>query len=215
MTLKETSEKLNWFLFLIGYFIFGYLTINWISSQRVFFYDVSTSFDSQIPFMPIFIFGYIIVYLAILLIYLTIKDMSDWHRAVVSFFIATTLTYVFFLVFPVHMNLRPDLSSATGVSLIVTKYYYLIDLPYNCFPSLHVTYPTLATLVAWRNHKIMRWVFLLMAIIVAVSVVLVKQHYLADVAAGFINACLCFYMTIRLENVWKRFPIFKPSNVQP
>lgn len=212
MTKQEKAEKRSWFFFLIGYFAAGYLLINWISSNRGAFFDVSTNLDFLIPFSAPFIFGYILVYLSILLTYLITDDIGDWRRASVSFFTATTLAYIIFLVFPVRMEMRHDLTSSTGISFVVTRYYYLIDMPYNCFPSLHVTYPALATLVAWRNHKFMRWIFVAMTIIVAVSVVFVKQHYIADVAAGFLNGVLCFWLAVKLESAWSQW--FKPLNAE-
>jgi membrane-associated phospholipid phosphatase len=103
------------------------------------------------------------------------------------------------------METRPEIWQVSGnsISAAVTRFYYYIDAPYNLFPSLHVTYPTLATLVSWRNHKIMRWVFAAMAVVVAVSVVLVKQHYIADVVAGFANGGICFAFAVYAER-WLR-----------
>lgn len=197
----ESWHRFNWFIFMIGYFTFGYMSINWISSRRTAFFDVGFGWENDIPFVPAFIFGYILVYLSVLLVFLIIRDSDDWRRVVTAFMISTTLSYACFLTFPVAMTMRPDLSGLTGFSAAVTRYYYIIDLPYNCFPSLHVTYPTLATLVAWRNHNVMRWVFAAMAVVVAVSVVLVKQHYIADVVAGFANAAFCFWATVRIDKL--------------
>jgi membrane-associated phospholipid phosphatase len=200
MTREERRHKFNWFLFMLGYFSCGYLTINWISSQRTSFFNVAFGWEKTIPFIPAFIFGYILVYLSILLAYIVFCRMEDWRRVVVAFLLSTTLAYIVFLIFPVRMTMRPDLAGLTGISTMVTRLYYIIDMPYNCFPSLHVTYPTLATLVAWRNHRIMRWVFLAMALVVAISVVIVKQHYVADVVGGFVNAAFCFWLTLKVEN---------------
>lgn len=200
MTAEQLREKRNGFLFMVGYFTFGYLAINWFSQQRTFFLDLSFPFEHQIPFVPLFIFGYILVYFSVLLTYLILADWQDWRRAMTSFLLATSVAYLLFLLMPVRMTLRPDLSGMTGIASAVSRFYYLIDLPYNCFPSLHVTYPTLATLLAWRHHRIARWVFMAMAIIVAISVVLVKQHYVADVVAGFLNAGICFWVTVRCES---------------
>lgn len=202
MTPQEKLDKRSWFLFMVGYFTAGYLAINWISSHRSTFFDISTNLDLAIPFSTPFIFGYILVYLSILLIYLIIDDQSDWRRAIVSFLAVTTTAYIFFLAFPVRMELRPDISGLAGISAAVTRCYYIIDMPYNCFPSLHVTYPMLATLLAWRKHKTMRWIFAAMTFVVAASVMLVKQHYVADVAGGFLNASLCYWLTVRFENRW-------------
>jgi len=205
MTKAERREKLNWFLFMIGYFTAGYLAINWLSQTRYDFFDVSFGFESSIPFVPAFIFGYLLVYLSVALIYFIVDDMEDWRRGVIAFITSTTLAYVFFLAFPVKMEARPEIWQLSGnsISAAVTRFYYYIDAPYNLFPSLHVTYPTLATLVAWRNHKTMRWVFMAMAVVVAISVVLVKQHYIADVVAGFANGAVCFAFAVYAER-WLR-----------
>lgn len=207
MANRKNRERFNWFLLMIGYFTAGYLFINKISSGRDHFFNVETGFDEAVPFIPAFIFGYILVYLSVIMVYVAIRDMGDWYRAAVSFLLATTLAYIVFLLFPVRM-LRPDILAVHGLSAAVTRFYFFIDLPFNCFPSLHVTYPTLATLVSWRNHKNMRWIFAAMTVIVAVSVVLVKQHYVADVIAGFSNAVLCFWLTVKLESRWSKWPVF-------
>ncbi len=187
-------SKSLWYLAMIAYFTVGYMTINALSQGRTHFWDVSLPFESQIPFLPIFIFGYVLVYGTVVAVYFVLDEGAEWRRAVVTFFLATTLAYGFFLLLPVRMELRPDLTELTGFNVLATQLYYRIDLPYNCFPSLHVTYPTLATLVSWRGHRIWRWIFLAMTAIIAVSVVLVKQHYIADVVAGFLNAGLCFWI---------------------
>jgi membrane-associated phospholipid phosphatase len=201
MTVHEKRCKLGSFIFVLSYFVFGYMIINWISSSRGSFVDVSIPADYSIPFIAPFIFGYILVYLSIVLIYLTINNIESWGRAVVACTLATTVAYIIFLTIPVRMDMRPELATTGGINIAITRFYYAIDLPYNCFPSLHVTYPTLATLLTWRDHRIMRIAFLAMALIVAISVILVKQHYIADVLAGFANACICFW----IANITKRY----------
>ncbi|MFH0798984.1 MAG: phosphatase PAP2 family protein [Pseudomonadota bacterium] len=204
MTEAQKRKKLISFLCMVGYFTFGYLAINWFSARRDGFFDLSTRFDAAIPFVPIFIFGYILVYLSVALACI-IDDPDDWRRVVISFFLATSVAYSFFILVPVRMNLRPVLAGLSGTSAAVTGFFYIIDLPYNCFPSLHVTYPTLVTLAMWRNHAVMRWVLAAMTAVVAVSVVLVKQHYVADVAAGFLSAALCFWLVVKLEGKWSKW----------
>lgn len=209
----DGRDKRTWFFLAIVYFVIGYLTINRLIQSRAIFIDVSLPVDRRIPFIPLFIFGYILVYASILLIYIIIKDRRDWHRAILSFFLATTVSYFFFIVWPVRMELRPDMAEMSGLSASVTRLYYAIDLPYNCFPSLHITYPTLATFVSWKNHRAMRWAFMTMTAIVAASVLLVKQHYVADVAAGFANAFLCYLISVELEKKWHERGCATPSSV--
>jgi len=199
LTKKQIREKRGWFLFMAGYFTAGYMLINRVSAARSSFYDVSLGFEHKIPFMPEFIFGYLVVYLSVVMAYVVIDDMADWMRTVRSFLISTTISYAFFLALPVRMDMRPELVAGSGISEWATRLYYIVDLPYNCFPSLHVTYPVLATMLVWGTKRNWRWAFLAMAAVVSVSVVLVKQHYIADVVAGAANAAAGYWLALLYE----------------
>ena len=41
--------------------------------------------------------------------------------------------------------------------------------------------------------------------LIALSVVFVKQHYVADVVAGLANGTLCYLLTVKLEPRWRRW----------
>jgi membrane-associated phospholipid phosphatase len=205
MTIQEKRAKRNWFLFMLGYFSFGYMFLNWLASGKTVHYDLSLAFENQIPFIPAFILGYCCVYLGMFVAFFVIDTVQDWQRTVVCFLIMTTACYVTFYFFPVKMSMRPDLAGHDGIFYSITRFIFAIDLPYNCFPSLHVAFPTFATLVAWKNHKTARWTLLAMAVIVMVSVVLVKQHYIADVLAGVAVSLGSFAITVKTERLWKGF----------
>lgn len=203
MTREEKRDKRNWFLLMLGYFSFGYMFLNWLASGSTRFYDLSFGFESHIPFIPAFILGYSCVYIGMFLAFFVIDDVDDWHRTVVCCFLMTTICYLFFYFFPVKMTMRPDITGKTGIFYAMTRGIFAIDLPTNCFPSLHVAYPTFATLVTWRHHKIARWVMLAMAVIVMISVVLVKQHFIADVFGGIAVSLGSFMITVKSEAWWK------------
>lgn len=207
---KEKIEKRNWFFFGIGYFVAGYMLVNWISQFRSYYIDVSVPWDYSIPFIPVFIFGYTLVYLSVVLLYFTMKDMQEFRRTIVAYLLITTVHYIFFLLFPVKLDFRADFSGLSGLSVEATKLYYFIDKPYNCFPSLHVAYSTLAVMCSWKNHHFMRIVFLVMAVIVAISVVFVKQHYMLDVVTGALSGILLYLLTAKTEKYWT--PLFTRNN---
>lgn len=211
MTPKEKWEKRNWFLFVIGYFAIGYVAINWINEFRLHYYDVVLPFETKIPFIPTFIFGYLLVYINIIVIYLLADEIELWRRTLVSYIFLTTLCYVIFLVFPVKMVHRPELEGWVPVNVIqaLARAYFIIDRPYNALPSLHVSYPMLATFLVWRTRPVWRWILLVMTIITSVSVVLVKQHYILDVITGAAAAMITYWTVVKSECWWRRF--FKES----
>lgn len=215
MTSHERWEKRNWFLFLVGYFAAGYLACNWFNAQRGVYYDVGFGFENSIPFLPAFILGYLCVYGSMIYMYFLADEITFWRRTAVSMLVMTTMAFVVFLMFPVKMALRPDIATIEGGGIIgwLTRFYFVIDKPYNAFPSLHVAYPTLVTLLVWRRRPLARWILLAMTFITAVSVVLVKQHYISDVIAGLILAVVCFAVVGATQPWWGSF--FKPSSEQP
>ncbi len=107
-----------------------------------------------------------------------------------GFFLGTTIHYLFFIFYPVKMVWRPEITNPSNVFEWLAKFIFSLDNTYNCFPSLHVAYPTLATFLSWRFVPRMRYLFFLMTVITALSVVLVKQHYLLDAVAGVMVAIL-------------------------
>lgn len=170
------------------YFILGYLLINWINSQRAISFNVSFRFETNIPFIPIFILGYGIVYLSVLGLYFIIRDEREYKRTIIALFMLVTIHYIFFLLIPVKMTMRPEFNASSSLMLFITKTYYTIDKPFNCFPSLHVSYTFLGAFLLYNYKRLWSYFYFILAIIVAVSVILVKQHYVADVVVGIITA---------------------------
>jgi membrane-associated phospholipid phosphatase len=60
-----------------------------------------------------------------------------------------------------------------------------VDPPGNVFPSLHVAHTTLLSLLLIRDRPVLGRVALLMATLLALSTLTTKQHFIADVVAGY------------------------------
>jgi membrane-associated phospholipid phosphatase len=204
MTNEEKWEKRNWFLFLIGYFAIGYVIINWINEGRSNYYDVALPFESRIPFISFFILGYLFVYISVFYLYLIVDDIKLWRRGVVAYIVLTSLCYIVYLAFPVQMVDRPDVSDMIVRNWIdkVVRAYFVLDRPFNALPSIHAAYPTMAVLVVWRTAKVGRWVLLAMTLLISVSVVVVKQHYVMDVVAGIAAAIIAYLLVIKTKRWW-------------
>ncbi len=198
MNFKQRYRKRRSFLLLILYFAVGYFVTNWLAFKQNLFFDVSLGFEKGIPFVPVFIFEYALVYISILIAYFCITDYEEWRDALSSFFVATTTCFVFFVLLPVEMIMRPELSAFSHFPTLITQVFYYIDLPYNCFPSIHVTYSVLAALITRKKCPQIRYSTIAIALIVAISVLLVKQHYIADVVSGIITAVGSYWIASRI-----------------
>ena len=98
--------------------------------------------DDLIPFSSIFIIPYcywhLQIYFTILWLVLSSRSGRWLHRLVIILFIADLLSAVFYLAMPTFM-IRPDIAGDDLLSQLV-RLIYAIDLPYNLFPSKHVTW---------------------------------------------------------------------------
>ncbi len=185
MTLRERLTKNALFFFVLVYYMGGYFLMNELTARRGVFYHLDLSFEKHIPLLPAFIFAYLLEFFFFAIAYLMVDDLAYFKKIALSVLVCVTLHFVIFLVFPVEYYLRPRVDADQGWAYLLVDFYYWLDLPYNCFPSLHVSNVVLISFFMEKFRKGMGWILHPLAALVAVSVVLVKQHYVADVVAGF------------------------------
>lgn len=208
MTPEQKKLKRIWFVLIILYFLGGYFLCGHINMDRAHYYNVALPFENSIPFMPFFITGYTSVYLALILVYAVIDDFDVFKLAMKFFFALSTIHFIFFLAIPVRM-MRPEIAATDGIFTRLTYYYYLIDNPVNCFPSLHVAYPMTGALVLWNYKR--GWSYLLLAftVFIAFSVVLVKQHYIMDVIGGIVTPLIILWFLKRCSKLKNERAVLK------
>jgi membrane-associated phospholipid phosphatase len=144
--------------------------------------------DRELPFSPPWVFVYVTFYLFAFSPLLYTRRAPWFRRVFAAMGVTMAVTYVVFLVFPTREVLRPTLDGATGFTMWFLRLVYGGDGGYNCFPSMHVG---LSHLAAWTlrdvDRKVAPWAWAL-AILISVSTLLLKEHYLVDVVAGALLA---------------------------
>ncbi len=191
-------ERAYLLAFVLLLYIGGYLVVNYLSVGR----EASTlelPLDRAIPFLPWFIIPYLLVYVVAFLPYFFIKDHIKFRSVALTYTITTLIAYTIFLLFPVIMN-RPSGISTHGIGAVVGL-IYVIDFPYNSFPSLHVMYAFLPAFMLLKDHKIAGSITLLVAILIAFSTVFVKQHYVLDVMGGIVLAGMGYLLFHKLTTL--------------
>lgn len=185
MTLRDRLTKNALFFFVLIAYLGGYFLINELTALKSVVYRLDLPFERNIPVYPALIFAYMLEFVYFALAYLMIDDLVYFKGVAKAVLLCVFLHFVVFLVFPVEYLLRPEIDPGRGWSYLILDFYYWLDRPYNCFPSLHVSNVFLVAFFMQRFRPGMGWILHPLAILVAVSVVLVKQHYIADVVAGF------------------------------
>ncbi len=182
---------------LVAFYTGGYLGINWLNDYRSRYYDVSLWFEKDIPFVPSMIIGYSFVFLLVVILFLVIDNMPDFWDICRRFLIMTLICFAIFLLFPVRMKFRPAVGVGQDWITELVSFYFWMDKPYNLFPSMHLAASFFVAFYCVRKGKIIGWVTMTMATVVGVSVVLLKQHYIMDVVAGFTVAWFCSFFSCK------------------
>ena len=181
--------------FLGGYFLIGHLTLG-----RAHPFPFELAWERGLPLVPEAVFAYLLAPLLPdpALFAWPLADRAGMRRQALAYALLQTLAFVTYAVYPLHADLRPALSAVPPtLSGRVLLAYYAFDPPVNLFPSLHCGHAVLAALFAHRLNRWLGWGVGVLSASVLVSVLLVKQHYVADVLAGSALAVLAYFLTQR------------------
>lgn len=152
---------------------------------------LETPVDAYIPFVPAFVFAYLLYYPWLLLPALVIRRRDGFFRALLAYVIMQVLAICVYLVFPSRM-LRPEIGGLPdGLVTDLITWVYRTDRGWNLFPSLHVAHSSLGAMLCWMHRRKAFPLALLGALLIAASTVLIKQHYVIDIPAGVLLAWIC------------------------
>ena len=177
---------------LVSYFLIQ----SFVTNHEISF---MTEIDYAIPFMP----EYIWIYHTILPVFgftliLLVKKRKVFFNTLWASILATIVLSTAFIVFPSFYPRNEFVANTISEKLVLLT--RSIDAPHNTFPSNHVTF---AWILFWGSYysKIskevlgVRSLYFVWAVGVSFSTVALKQHYVVDVAAGFILATLIYHFT--------------------
>lgn len=176
-----------------------YLVSRWIAAGWTHF-DMTTSADRLIPFLPWTVSIYLLCYLfwAVNYYLCATQNPSERNRFFLADALAKAVCFLIFLLIPTT-NIRPATGSDTVWDILMT-HLYQIDSADNLFPSIHC-------LVSWfcwisvrqrKDISILYRIFsLVMAAAVCLSTLTTKQHVLADVAGSLLLAEASHYFAGR------------------
>jgi membrane-associated phospholipid phosphatase len=188
-----------------------YTLCNYLASQLGRYIVWQLPVDSWIPFSRWFILPYFSWYLqiGITVAWLVFSPHTGrlLHRMVIAMDIAVLIAAVFYLAMPTMM-IRPEVAGTDILSQMIRRIYE-IDLPFNCFPSMHVFWATIIArflaLVGPRKtwFRLLNYGSLLLIIL---STVFTKQHYTPDILGGLAVAWISCLLSDRLFSESSRLP---------
>lgn len=159
-----------------------------------------TSLDRAIPFVPWTVYLYSWVYTSMLYPVFVIRCPALFDRILRAYVFVLGLSLLFFAFFPVSsLELRPDVADLDPTvfhewGVLLT---FHVDPPTNLFPSQHLSVAALSMLCAWQGRRLWGLIALPVVVGVAVSILTMKQHFVADGVAGLVLAFAAWFLFIR------------------
>jgi membrane-associated phospholipid phosphatase len=147
--------------------------------------DVTLPLDRHIPLISGFIWPYLLCYVFPFLPLLVVKDWHRFNRAFLAILLANAAAFLVYFLLPIAFP-RPDLGSSLSDRVLALQFQYDFKPGANKLPSLHVTYAWIVYLVCRKQGlgRFREGLIFLMAMLISVSTLFVKQHILLDVLAG-------------------------------
>jgi len=187
--------KNRWIFFVLTYLyvITLYLLTNRLTLNSAHFLRLSIV-DVRTPFLPWTGWIYISVYIFPLSVGLMCNRDADVKPMVLSFIALSTICTACYIFFPTTFP-RPPLTD--GGQDWAIKLVRLLDTPANCMPSQHVALGFLSAFFVQRyNRKLGNWA-LILGVLISISTLTTKQHYLWDVVAGYFLSRIIYSVASR------------------
>lgn len=183
--------------------LYGLIYMPWfIYLERrtdVHYFLIHSPLDDYIPFVEYFIVPYLLwfAFVAVAAGYFFFTDKTGFYR--LCAFLAVGMTFFLFLctVFPNGLNLRPATFARDNIFVEMVKHVYATDTPTNVLPSIHV-FNSIGVCIAighseaLKRHRKIQYGSYVLAILIILSTVFLKQHSVTDVIAAFVLACVIY-----------------------
>lgn len=185
-------RHLKYLLGWVGYFILFFLTEAFILPERC--HVVHCLLDDMIPFQEVFVIPYVLWYflIAFSLWYFARHNPAGFEKFMTFIIVTQVVAMACYIFFPTRQDLRPGAFARDNILTKLVGLIYNYDTNTGVCPSLHVAY-SLALVSAWLKerdvHKAWKLFVVVMAVLICLSTMFIKQHSALDFFAAL---PLCF-----------------------
>ena len=152
--------------------------------------------DRMMALDPAWSLVYTSLFLAALLPAFVIHDQELLRRTILGFMLMWVAAFACFVAYPT-LGPRPARYMGEGFSGWALRMIYSSDHRYNCLPSLHVAQCFFAAFACGVVNRRVGAVACVWALLVGLSTVYTKQHYVLDVVTGMLLAVAAYAIVLR------------------
>ena len=161
----------------------------------------NTRIDDRIPFWPSWVWVYSCLYYPMILILVFAQPSYEaFSKTVFSFLVLLAMQFVVFFFFPVQIPERSQLYDHNGSwSLRMLAFVHSFDKLANSIPSMHVSMATLTaihlSIALQSGYGDLAQLAYLFPVVIALSAVFTKQHYVYDLLPGAVFGWAAYAVT--------------------
>lgn len=183
--------------------LYGFIYMPWFlyleRRPSVRYFTIHSPLDDYIPFIEYFIVPYLLwfAFIAVVAGYFFFTDRKGFYRLAAFLCTGMTLFLIICTVFPNGLHLRPHEFVRDNIFTDMVRMLYRTDTPTNVLPSIHVFNSIGAVIAvshsnALKKHRKLQYASYVMAFLIILSTMFLKQHSVTDVIAAFAMACIIY-----------------------
>jgi membrane-associated phospholipid phosphatase len=177
-------------IYLIHSFLYDWVSVNHLKTN----YNLLTDLDKTFPFIPEMVYLYVSLYAVIILSIFLIKNEEAFAKIIMSMAGTLLLTYPLFYFVPANYPVPSfEVNNFTNWFL---KWCFEADVPNNTFPSLHVSLSFMLAFGIRHYNKKLGLVYIIWAIGIALSTIMIRKHFIIDSFSGIIMASFNYSLFI-------------------
>ena len=211
---QKQESRLRFILAVAGLLV-PLLTIFYVATNRLASamdssgWDPKLGLDDQIPFIAPSIFIYLSLFWLFIPLPLYCMPNTERARKELMVFgqamiVVNFISYVVFVASPAEIYIRDvaiqEMANRPGLLNEMYEIMWILDEPYNAWPSLHVSIATVMTLFAircWKGKPGLQWGIGLMCVLMCLSITTTKQHFAWDLITGWALVAAIWFAQIR------------------
>ena len=162
-----------------------------LNKRKAKYYWISP-FEKYIPIISVFVVFYLIHLIMIPLAFLLLWNSAWFYPFLTSFIIANITASLFWYLFPNGVK-RPKLEKNKFFDRVLAILYSKDKYDTNGFPSGHVFGSVIYSYYLALAFPALAPLFVTLGLLVSLSTLLIKQHYIIDFVGGGVWAFLSIY----------------------
>lgn len=199
----RSPEHAHWKLLLFWpAYGLAFYALEWIFPQDHYM-PMYHPLDDVIPFAEIFVIPYVFWYLYMVgsVAYTFFKDTGAFRRMMYFYMIVFGVSTLVFFLYPTRQDFRPDSFARDNILTRIMGFLYSIDTNTNVCPSLHVS-GSIGAALAFSDTKRFssfgwKTVNGVIASLISISTVFVKQHSVVDVFWGVVLSAAAWWIVYK------------------